>query len=438
MSAVNGPDGAGQIEALFGVRHGEYARFAWSFVLFFCILSSYYILRPIREMLAVGSGPQNIPLLFTGTLVATLIATSVFGWIASRHPRRRFLPWVYLFFVVNILAFWFVFSIAVEGGRSHVWLGRGFFVWLSVFNLFVVSVFWSFMADIYTREQGRRMFGVISSGGSIGAFLGSIVTQRYVALIGFEQMLLVSAGLLLLAIFCLGRLQVWADASVGKSAPAGAAVSGLGGNALSGIAHVFSSRYFIGIAAASVIASLLGTALYMFAAQLVSEQISSPNAQTEFFAMINSWTTGLAFVFQALAVKQVVQRYGLDRSLAILPIASIIGFGLLFFVPTLFVVAAVTALRRAIGFGFAKPSTDMLYSVVSTEDKYKAKNFIDTTVYRAGDSASTWAIAPILALGVATLSAIMVPFAIAWTALVVWLGREYRRRARHLRDQGLK
>ena len=152
-------------------RH-EYLAVAWSFAYFFCVLSSYYIIRPVREAMAVGGGPDTIPFLFIATFLTMLVVTPIFGWIASRYPRRVFLPWIYLFFASNALIFLAVFSLAVDQGKDYVWLGRIFFVWISVFNLFVVSVFWSFMADIYTREQGRRLFGVIAAGGSIGALLG--------------------------------------------------------------------------------------------------------------------------------------------------------------------------------------------------------------------------------------------------------------------------
>ncbi|MEL7187275.1 MAG: MFS transporter, partial [Pseudomonadota bacterium] len=165
------------ITAVLGVKRHEYAAVAWSFAYFFCVLSSYYILRPIREAMAVGSGPNTIPYLFVGTFFVSLIASSIFGWIASRYPRRVFLPWIYLFFVVNILIFWGLFTNYIDAERDTIWLGRVYFVWLSVFNLFVVSVFWSFMADIYTREQGRRLFGLITSGGSIGAIIGGAATS---------------------------------------------------------------------------------------------------------------------------------------------------------------------------------------------------------------------------------------------------------------------
>jgi AAA family ATP:ADP antiporter len=164
------------LQRLFGIQRNEVTAVAWSFLYFFCVLSAYYILRPVRETMGVGSGTTTLPYLFMASFAVMLLATPVFGWIASRFPRKVFLPWVYGFFIVNILLFWAVFVQRIDDGLDHVWLGRTFFVWLSVFNLYVVSVYWSFMADIYTREQGRRLFGLLSSGGSIGALLGGVAT----------------------------------------------------------------------------------------------------------------------------------------------------------------------------------------------------------------------------------------------------------------------
>ena len=425
---------------IFGVQRHEFVAVAWSFAYFFCVLASYYIIRPVREEMAVGSGPNTIPYLFIGTFVAMIFATSLFGWVASRYPRRTFLPWVYLFFISNMLIFWAIFSQLRGGGDDYVWLGRVFFVWVSVFNLFVVSVFWSFMADIYTREQGRRLFGLITSGGSIGALLGGVVTSTLVTKIGFQNLLLISSGVLLVAVFCIRQLKDWVyreheeelERTVDSSKP-------LGGNPFAGITHLFSSNYFLGIALLSVIASLLGTALYMFRAELIETAILSPDVRTQFFSNINIAQNTLALIAQMFLVKQVVARFGIGRSLALFPIASIIGFAALALEPTLMAVAVLDVVRRGLGFGFSKPSTDMLYSVVTPEEKYKTKNAIDTAVYRGGDVVGTWTIKflSILGMSMAAISLIMLPFAIVSAVVALWLGRDYKRRASALKGSGV-
>jgi AAA family ATP:ADP antiporter len=350
-----------------------------------------------------------------------------------------FLPWVYLFFMSNILLFWLLFSRTLYDGTDHIWLGRAFFVWLSVFNLFVVSVFWSFMADIYTRDQGRRLFGFITAGGSIGALFGGAATSTFVVQIGFQNLLPIAAILLSLAILCIRQLNRWVEHDQKVEAHVTAEINKpLGGNPFSGITHVFQSRYFMAIAVCSVIASLLGTALYMFSIQLVEDSIPGADARTEFFSNINFWTNLFALLGQMFLVRHVVVRFGIGRSLAVLPIVSIAGFVLLAFDPVLGIVAFITILRRALGFSFSKPTTDMLYSVVTPEEKYKTKNFIDTAVYRFGDIVGTWSVQLMMGLGIAGVSWLMLPFALVWSTISLWLGREYKRRAIELKTQGLE
>ena len=244
-----------------------------------------------------------------------------------------------------------------------------------------------------------------------------------------------------MAIFCIRRLREWvviehehaAVESAGSGEP-------LGGSPWAGITHLLASPYFGGIALSSVIASLLGTALYMFTADLVDQAIPDPDRQVRFFSNINNATNALALLGQLFVVKRVVSRFGIGVSLALMPIISIAGFAILAIYPTLAFVAILTVARRALGFGFTKPTTDMLYSVVTPEEKYKTKNFIDTAVYRAGDLVGTWAIQglKVLGMGISAVSWVMVPFTALWAIVALWLGRDYRRRARILRDRGLK
>ncbi len=383
--------------------------------------------------MAVYSGSDTIPWLFMATFAVTLITTPTFGWLASRFPRRKFLPWVYLFFTSNILIFWVVFSTAVDEEQNYIWLARTFFVWVSVFNLFVVSVFWSFMADIYTREQGRRLFGLITAGGSIGALIGALVTSYMLATDnGFQSLFPFAAILLTAALFCISRLRRLVST---QNVVKGSAKKGkpLGGSPFAGITHMMSSPYFIGIAFSSVVASLLGTALYMFTADLLGQSGLDPNERTLFFSNINVVTNAIALVCQLFVVRHVVNRLGIGVSLALMPVVSIVGFAILALDPTLVALAVLTIARRGLGFGVMKPSTDMLYSAVTPEEKYKTKNFIDTAIYRGGDLVGTWTIRGLtsgLGMGLSSVLWIMVPFAAIWSVVAIWLGRDYRRRAK--------
>jgi len=296
------------------------------------------------------------------------------------------------------------------------------------------------MADIYTREQGRRLFGIITAGGSIGALLGGIATSVLVVKIGFQNLLPIAAVLLLIAVFCITRLRKWVEQShVDDVAETAASQKPLGGNPFSGITHVFSSKYFGGIATSSIIASLLGTALYMFMAQMVQDSIPDADEQTRFFSNINIATNVLALVGQSLVVRHLVHRFNIGVSMSLLPIASVAGFIFLAIEPTLAMVAIITVIRRGLGFGFSKPTTDMLYSVVTTEEKYKSKNFIDTAVYRFGDLVGTWSVKGLIVVGLSTplISIAMLPFAAVWGAVALWLGRDYRRQAKQLKEKGI-
>ncbi|MEO1202721.1 MAG: MFS transporter [Pseudomonadota bacterium] len=421
------------LKTVLGLERHEARTVGLSFAYFFCILSSYYIMRPVRE--AMGSeSVEVIPYLFTSTFFVMLVASPAFAWIASRFPRQVFLPWVYLFFAANILLFYGVFSYRLANELSIVWTGRVFFVWISVFNLFVVSVFWSFMADIYTKDQGRRLFGLISAGGSLGALIGPFTTSAIVNDIGFQNLLPISTVLLLLGVACILKLRTLVDDGAGRAADEAYATEAttepLGGSFLSGISQIARSKYFLAISVASLVASLLGTALYLFVAELVNQTVEGTNERTRLFGLMDTATNTGAFLLQLLVVKHAIRRLGLGATLAILPLVSVVGFAILAMNPTMMFAVGLQIVRRSVGFGFAKPTTDMLYSVVTPEQKYKAKNFIDTAIYRAGDVGGAWCIRALLSsgLGVSPVSLILVPFAAIWSFLALWLGRRYTER----------
>ena len=413
---------------ILSVRADEARAVAWSFAYFFCILSAYYMLRPVRDAMAIVSGVKTIPLLFTGTFVVTIVAAPIFGWIASRFPRKQFLPWVYYFVVANILIFYALFTVSEYRGIDQLWIGRAFFVWVSVFNLFVVTVFWSFMADIWSKEQSRRLFGVISAGGSTGALVGPFVTAKLVVPLGFENLLPVSAMLLLAGVYCIYRLRRW----VRQHDYAGEADSvesnkALGGSALAGVRMVFAKPYFSAIALMLILANFVGVAAYTYFADLISTTFDNTDRQTQVFAWVDFATNALSFIAQLILVKHSVRKFGIGATLALLPIASAIGFALIAFHPAYAAMAVFQVVRRSLTFGFAKPVSDMLYTVVTPEEKYKVKNFIDTAVYRSGDLIAAWSIRLLSGIGLTGVALICVPIAVVWTAVTVWIGREYNR-----------
>lgn len=414
--------------SVLGVERREYVAVAWSFVYFFCLLSAYYMLRPVRETMAIVGGVENIAWLFTGTFVVMMLATPVFGWISSRFPRRTFVPWVYYFFIANILLFFAAFTVLADR-LDAVWVARVFFVWISVFNLFVVSVFWSFMVDIYNQEQSRRLFGFISAGGSTGAFAGPLFTSIVVVPIGFENLLPIAAVLLGFAVFCVHRLRRWSlEQAARDTGQLPAASRPLGGSALAGVTLVMKTPYLAAIAIALFFALFLGGVVYVYMAQLVSQSFPETDQQTRVFALVDTFSNTLSFIGQLLIVKFAVQRLGIGMTLAILPVISIAGFALLAINPVFIVIAAFQVVRRGLAYGLTKPASDMLYSVVSREAKYKAKNFVETALWRAGDVIGVWTVRLLSGLGLTGMALVCVPIAAVWGLLVFWIGREYRRR----------
>jgi AAA family ATP:ADP antiporter len=419
---------SGRLMTLLGIRRDEIVAVSWSFAYFFCILSAYYMLRPVRDAMAIHSGILTIPWLFTGTFAVMIVVAPVFGWIASRFPRKQFLPWVYYFFIANILVFYAAFSYAQDQVLDQVWISRAFFIWLSVFNLFVVTVFWSFMADIYSKEQSRRLFGVISAGGSTGAILGPLITGQLVVHLGFKNLLPMSALLLLGGVFCIYRLRHWVRQherqNGSDSVESGKAI---GGRALEGARLVFRKPYFGMIALALMLANFVGVFAYTYMAELVSISFDDMDRQTQVFAWIDAAINVLSFIGQLILVKHSVKRLGVGATLAMLPIVSAIGFALLAIHPVFAVMAALQIVRRSLTFGFSKPTSDMLYSIVSAEEKYKVKNFIETAIYRSGDVIAAWTIRLMSGLGMTGIAIVCVPIAVVWAAMSLRIGREYRR-----------
>jgi len=417
------------------VRPAEVRALCWSFAYFFCLLAGYYVLRPLRDEMGIAGGVPNLPWLFTATFVVMLAVVPVFGAVVAKLPRRRFIPLVYHFLVVNIAIFWLL--LALDIGAVHV--ARVFFVWISVFNLFAVSVFWSFMADLFASEQGKRLFGFIAAGGSAGALLGPAVTVGLAVPLGPVNLLIVAALLLEAAVLCARRLE--SAASQLKSAtgapttvvPAGQPdAAGLGGGWLAGIAMVLRSPYLAGIALWVSLLSLAGTFLYFQQANIVAAASDDPAVRTRIFATIDLAVGILTILVQFVATGRLIQRFGAGPAAAFLPAVFCLGFLALWLAPALWVVIAFQAAQRAANFAISNPAREVLFTVLEREEKYKAKNVIDIVVFRGGDAVSGWLFAMLRGAGLepGAISLATVPVTAAWLALALALGRVHERRTR--------
>jgi AAA family ATP:ADP antiporter len=420
------------VARVFALSPEERSAVFWSFLYFFTLLCSYYLLRPIRDEMAILGGTQNIRWLFLTTFLAMLTIVPVFGFVTGRFPRARFLPWVNLFCAGNLVLFYLAFA---ADGPSEIWVARVFFVWLSVFNLFVVSVFWSFMADLYDRDQARRLFGIIAAGGSAGALAGPTITALLVARLGYQQMLLISAVLLAFTVVCIVKLRRWAhDQPRHEAAHTDEA---LGGGLLEGISLTLRQPYLGGVALMILCAVFAGTALYIFQAQFLEQAIADSNRRTQVFALVDLAVNVLALLAQSLLVGRAIRHLGVGGTLALLPALSIVGFVALAITPVLGLVLALQIVRRSMNYGIAGPAKEVLFTVVSRSAKYKAKNFIDTVVYRGGDALSAQMIGALQAAGagLGTILSIVVAVCTAWLGIALTLGKGYAKRYDRREDE---
>ncbi|MEQ1911938.1 MAG: MFS transporter [Vicinamibacterales bacterium] len=416
----------------FGIRPQEAAAVGWSWLFFFCVLSAYYVIRPIRDDMGVAGGVDNLPWLFTGSLVGMLAANPPFAFIASRLPRARFVSLAYRFFALNLLLFFAILHLA--SAEQQIWVGRLFFIWTSVFNMFVVSIFWSVMADVFSSEQGKRLFGLVGAAGTIGGITGSAVTSFLVGPLGTANLLLVSVVLLELAALSARRLFGFAARSSeadGGEAPrvsAGEQAIGMGGSVWEGMRRAFTSAYFLNITVQMLLFTVLTSFLYFQQAAVIDAAIADRVARTRFFATVDLAVNLLTLVTQTFATGWFLRAFGIVSGLAFLPVLSVLGFGVLGMVPTVTVLVVFQVIRRAGNFAVNRPAREVLFTVVSPEDRYKTKGFIDTFVYRAGDQIGAWAYVPMAAFGfgIAGASSVAVVLALVSVANAVWLGRRWQ------------
>jgi AAA family ATP:ADP antiporter len=406
---------AGSARRLVDVRGEEAPALAWSFAYGVALMWSYYMLRPIREEMGIRGGVERLHESFLATFLVMLLAVPAFSALMARVPRARAIPVVYRL-VLGVLV---GFAALVWMGVEPALVARAFFVWVSVFNLFVVSVLWSYLADIFSSEQGKRLFGFVAGGLSAGAILGLLTTGLLVRPLGIPGLLLVSAALLEVATRCAGRLARWARTG-SASAREGEA---LGGSPFAGFTLVARSSYLLALAAHQVLITFTGTIVYLAQARLVAGLIADGATRTQLFAAVDVATNLLTLGLQALAAGRVLAGLGLGPALSIHPLLALAGLLALAAWPSLWLVTALQAVRRAVHHSFERPAREVLFTVVSREEKYKAKSLLDTVVYRGGDVLGSQAAAALFAAGVALggVSLAAAPLALAWLGTARYL-----------------
>ena len=414
------------------VRPEELRALGWSLLYVFAVLSAYYVLRPIRDEMGVHAGVEKLPWLFTGTLVAMIAVNPLFSVLVKRLARVRFIAAAYRFFSVNLLIFAGLFAIATP--EQNVWLGRAFFIWVSVFNLFVVSVFWALMVDVFDSEQGKRLFGFLAAGATLGAIAGSTITSSLVRQVGATTLFFASIVLLEVAVLAVRRLSRLSEKL--KERPAeerSPEEQPIGGSVLAGISHTLRSPYLLNVCLFITLFTVTSTFLYFQQAAIARDYFPDRGARTAFFANVDLAVNVLTLGVQLFFTARILRRFGVALTLSILPLFSVLGFAALAIAPTIAVIVAVQVLRRAANFALARPTRELLYTVIPREDKYKAKTFIDTVVYRAGDQIGSWSYVALSAaggLGIAGVALVAMPLSALWAANALWLGFRQMRLAR--------
>jgi ATP:ADP antiporter, AAA family len=425
-------------QRFLNIRREEVVPVLMAALYFFCILTALMVLRPTRDALGMQRGMDAVRWLFMATLVVTLFANPAFAWLVGRFRRLTFIGSAHAFFAANLLLFYGLVTFAPEA--IGVTSGQVFYVWMSVFNLFLTMMFWALMADRFSLDQGKRLFGAISVGGTVGAIFGSWLAVVLTGPFGAAAMLLIAVGFLAAAVvaaFVIVTLQSQSAAAAPSHDPDATPVvtsqAVIGGSAWAGFQAVFRSPYLLGIAAYVLILAVIATFLYFTRLQMVAALGDDVDMRAGVFARIDLATQVATLLLQLVVAGHVIKRLGVGFALVLLPLTVGLGFIGLAMVGSLVALVIFEAVFRAVQRAIMRPARETLFTVVSREEKYKAKGFIDTFGYRAGDAvgAQTEGILGKLGMGLAGLATVVVPLALAWAVLGLWLSRRQKQMAEY-------
>lgn len=435
------------LQAVSNIEPDEARAALVSFVYLFCLMASYYIMRPLRDALASEVAAEDLRYLWTGTFIFSTIAALVFGWVVSRFRIASFLPWVYGFFIINIGIFYLLMAayplgsaetmmapifnrpdalVVIDEVKVSLVVACIYYVWISVFNMFVVSVFWSFLADRYTPEQSTRLFGFVAAGGSAGAALGPLATAAIVTLIGAENMLLIAAVILAITIVCIRDLTHHTQGGQTDVPPANSSDNTVGGSFFSGFTTLTKDPYLLGLALFVVLYTFISTIFYVAQVDLVRAAFDTREERYAVNAIVDGVVNGLAIFTQLFITSRLAGRFGLVFLLAVMPVFMFFAFFALSAFPVLMMILGLQIVRRAGNFALTRPGREMLWTVVDRDRKYKAKSVIDNSVYRGADLVNIWIENSLRAagFGLGQIALVGAGVASAWAGVAVWLGRK--------------
>ena len=417
---------------------GDLNKTEWTVLLlagawFFLLLCGYYILRPIREQISTEYGIENLAWLFRAVFITMLVAIPLYAVLVGKFDRWKLVPGIYSFFIGSLVLFWLAMNYVPED--NQIWVARVLYIWISVYGLFIVSFFWSVVGDFMSTDGGRRIFGYIAGGGTLGGLVGSQVALHLVEPIGIANLLLIPAVLLVLAYFVYLYLELslktrGAEGPKGVNGAKGLTGKATGGNPFAGFTAVFKSRYLLAICFYGIFLAICGTSVYFQQSEIVKEAIETEEKRTAYFANVNFSVSLLTLFFQLVLVSRLMKWFGVGWALAGLPIAYIIGITSLAISPSIEVLAVISVLGRAAEYGIANPAREVLFTSVNREDRYKAKSFIDTIVRRGGDTMIGTLYRTLresVGLAMVVMSWLVIPIAVAWAGLALFIGRENQR-----------
>jgi AAA family ATP:ADP antiporter len=428
MSQPNNPSLlARAFKSMAGVEPHELSAVTLSMLYFFFLFGSYSVVKPVRDAMGTVYGINHLNQLFLGTFIGTLVLAPLYAGMASRVKLSNFLPWVYGFIAVTILGFFLLFS----GGKvSDRWVAAGFYIWVSVFNMLIISVFWSFMADIFSRTQAKRLFGFIAAGGTVGGIAGPAIATFLATRVGNNGLMLISAAGFVVTAFLVKALAGARDklvATSGSEAQRTDINHRLGGgNPLDGFILLAKSPYLLLIAGFLFLMTSISTIVYTQLGDLITKAFSNHNARTQAYATIELVVNSLAVVIQLLGTGRIIKRFGVKVGLLLNPIIMVFAFLAIAFSPVLLILGSLQVVRRVAEYAVAKPTREMLFTVVDQESKYKAKNVIDTVVYRGGDLVASFASVGVLnGFGDIGLAVLGVGVSLIWFPIAWILGNRY-------------
>jgi ATP:ADP antiporter, AAA family len=412
------------LKVVAAVEPYEFKAVMLSMLYFFFLFGSYSVLKPVRDAMGTVYGVAQLQQLFTATLLASFVFAPLYSGLTARCKLSSFLPWVYGFVALTILVFYALFE---SGKYQERWIAAGFYVWVSTFNMLIISVFWTFMADIFAPAQAKRLFGFVAAGGTVGGIVGPAIATLLATRIGNGNLLLIAAaGFAVTAVLVrmLAREKYRLVAS-GAQVQRTSLQHRLAGNPFDGFRLLLRSRYLLLLALFLLLMTWISTIVYFQLGELITKAFSSREARTQAYAMIDLAVNSIALVIQLFGTGRIIARFGVTTGLLLNPIIMVIAFLAIAFSPVLMILAGIQIIRRVAEYAIAKPSREMLFTVVDQPSRYKAKNVIDTVVYRFGDFSSAWVSSLILPHGVAGLAIFGVVVSVLWFPIGYLLGKRY-------------